>query len=164
WGAKVSFVGTFEKDRAKQLLFLAENGIKVRVWGQYWQDWQSKHPNLLIEGKGVFNEEYIKVLNSTQINLNFLRKANRDEHTSRSLEIPACKAFMLAERTDEHLHLFEEGKEAEFFDSQRELLNKAKYYLNHGEKRKCIAEAGLNRCITSGYSHQDRVKEMLKYV
>jgi spore maturation protein CgeB len=162
WGADVGFVGFFERDRAQQMLFLAQQGIKVRIWGFNWQAWVDKHPNLIVEGKPVFNEDFVKVLNATRINLNFLRKANRDRHTSRSLEIPACQGFMLAERTDEHLQLFEEGKEAEFFDSPEELLQKVKYYLTHDAELQRIAKAGRERCIKSGYSHRDRLNVMLE--
>jgi spore maturation protein CgeB len=164
WGAEVGFVGFFERDRAEQMLFLAEQGIKVRIWGFNWQDWVNKHPNLIVEGKPVFNEDFVKVLNATRINLNFLRKANRDRHTSRSLEIPACQGFMLAERTNEHLQLFEEGTEAEFFDSPEELCVKVKYYLTQETNRQRIAKAGRNRCVNSGYSHHDRLKEMLEKI
>jgi spore maturation protein CgeB len=101
------------------------------------------------------------VLNATRINLNFLRKINRDRHTSRSLEIPACQGFMLAERTDEHLQLFDEGQEAEFFESPQELLAKVKYYLTHEDLRKQIAKAGRDRCTGSGYSHHDRLEVIL---
>jgi spore maturation protein CgeB len=164
WGADVGFVGFFERDRAEQMLFLAQQGIKVRVWGFNWQDWQNKHPNLLVEAKPVFNQDFVKVLNATRINLNFLRKINRDRHTSRSLEIPACQGFMLAERTDEHLQLFTEGKEAEFFDSREELLQKVQYYLAHETERESIAKAGRERCLKSGYSHHERLKVMLEKV
>jgi spore maturation protein CgeB len=164
WGADVGFVGTFEEDRAEKMLFLAENGIKVRIWGNGWKRWIGKHPNLLVEGRPVYGLDYIKVLNATKINLCFLRKANRDLQTDRTMEIPACGAFMLAERTEEHLRLFEEGKEAEFFDvdNPKELLEKVKYYLTHEEERKKIAKAGRERCLKSGYSHHDRLKYMME--
>jgi spore maturation protein CgeB len=164
WGAEVGFVGFFERDRAEQMLFLAQNGVKVRVWGFNWEAWPHAHPNLILEGKPVLNEDFVKVLNATRINLNFLRKINRDRHTSRSLEIPACQGFMLAERTDEHLQLFDEGQEAEFFESPQELLAKVKYYLAHEDLRKQIAKAGRDRCIKSGYSHHDRLKVMLEQI
>ena len=161
WGAEVGFVGTFERERAEQMLFLAEQGIKVRVWGANWQTWKNRHPNLQVEGKAVYNKELIKVINSTKINLNFLRKTNRDLHTNRSLEIPACESFMLAERTDEHLQLFEQRKEAEFFSTPEELLDKVKFYLEREEERKYVAQLGRERCLKSGYSHHERLKAML---
>ena len=161
WGADVSFVGTFERDRAEKMLYLAEQGILVRVWGSNWQRWRKQHPNLRIEKRPVYNDDFIKVICSSKINLNFLRKANRDHHTSRSLEIPACQAFMLAERTDEHLQLFQEGKEAEFFDSKEELLSKVQFYLKDDDERNAIARAGRQRCLDSDYSHHDRLKVML---
>lgn len=161
-GAPVGFVGTFEADRAEAMLHLARNGIVVRVWGGGWPlHWRIRHPNLRIEGRPLRGDEYPTALCATGINLGFLRKLNRDRHTSRSFEIPACGAFMLAERTDEHLRLFEEGVEAEYFADSGELLEKVRFYLDHPEARSAIAEAGFRRCQRSGYSYRDRLPSML---
>ncbi|GAJ08655.1 unnamed protein product, partial [marine sediment metagenome] len=163
-GADVIFIGSFEEDRARQMLYLTENGIPVRIWGGRWQGWQNRHPNLIVEGRPIFGDDYIKALCASKIALCFLRKMNRDLQTDRTMEIPACGTFMLGERTREHLRLFEEGKEAEFFDSKKELLQKVRYYLHNEEERERIAEAGRRRCIESGYSHHDRLRYILDVV
>jgi spore maturation protein CgeB len=162
WGSDVGFIGTFEIDRAETMLFLAKQGIRIRIWGSNWQHWKYKHPNLVIEAQSIYQETFVKAINTTKINLNFLRKLNRDQHTSRSLEIPACGGFMLTERTEEHQQLFHEGKEAEFFDCPDELLSKLKYYLVQEDDRQKVAQAGRRRCLKSGYSHHDRLKLMLE--
>lgn len=163
-GADVIFVGSFEETRAEYMLYLAENGIKVRIWGCRWERWKGRHPNLIVEGQPLYEEDYVKALCASKIALCFLRKVNRDLQTSRTMEIPACGAFMLAERTEEHLRLFEEGEEAEFFESKQELLKKVRYYLQHEDERARIAEAGRKRCEISGYSHHDRLKYMFDIV
>lgn len=160
-GADVIFIGSFEQDRAQQMMHLAENDVPVRVWGACWEAWIGRHPNLTVEGRPVYESDYVKALCASKIALCFLRKANRDLQTDRTMEIPACGTFMLGERTQEHLRLFKEGKEAEFFDTKGELLEKVEYYLQHDEERERIARAGRRRCVKSGYSHHDRLEYML---
>lgn len=164
YGADVGFIGSYERERAESLLYLAESGLTVKVWGERWNRFKKSHPNLMIQYRALYGEDYVKVLCATRINLCFLRKMNRDRHTSRSIEIPACGGFMLAERTDEHLALFEDRKEAVYFSSDSDLLEKTKYYLNNENARNLIAKAGRERCMASGYSFHDRLSWMLNQV
>ena len=168
FGADVGFIGTFEQERASSMLYLAEHGIKVRIWGNGWQQFSKLHPhiNLQIENKPIYVQDYQKAICATKINLCFLRKLNRDLQTDRTMEIPACSAFMLAERTTEHLRLFEENKEAVFFDNSDndELLTKVKHYLAHDEERLSIALAGYQRCHRDDYSHEHRLRDVLKQI
>ena len=71
---------------------------------------------------------------------------------------------MLAERTDEHKALFEEDKEAVYFSSNEELLEKCRYYLEHEDERKAIAEAGWKRCLDSDYSNEGMIRKVLKVI
>jgi spore maturation protein CgeB len=75
------------------------------------------------------------------------------------VEIPACGGFMLAERTAEHLELFDEGLEAEFFASDDELIDKCRRYLGDEDARGAIARRGHERCIASGYSNAGRLRQ-----
>ena len=163
-GGEVGFIGSQENEREASLIFLAQNGIDIRIWGQWKKKLIKRHPHLHIMGESLWGDEYAKAISAFDINFCFLRKVNRDLQTTRSVEIPACAAFMIAERTDEHSRLFKEGIEAEFFDSNEELLSKTRYYLKHDEERKRIAAAGYQRCIKSGYSNQQRMQEVLNYL
>jgi len=163
-GGPVGFIGDYERNRASSMYHLSKKGIQVRVWGPNWQKCRLESQNLRVELQSLWGEDYAKAICSFDINLCFLRKANRDLQTTRSVEIPACGGFMLAERTQEHLELFQEGKEADFFDCDEELVDKVRYYLSHEEERKRIAAAGRERCLTSGYSNQDRLRKMFDLV
>jgi spore maturation protein CgeB len=155
FGSDIGFIGSFENSRAEKLLFLAENDLKVRVWGSGWNDWVDKHENLKVENLNLGGEDYIKAICANKINICFLRKTNIDRSTCRSVEIPSCGGFMLAERTKEHQEMLEENKEAVFFDinNKEELLQKARYYLNNFQERQHIALAARKRCLISKYSY-----------
>ena len=160
-GGDVGFIGTYEHERAEAMRFLAESGIPLRVWGDGWKPMQYPPSRMKIEYRSLYSDDYARACSSFKINLCFLRKINRDLQTTRSVEIPACGGFMLAERTPEHLELFKEGEEAEFFDGNEELLDKCRYYLEHETLRLRIAQNGLRRCIESGYSNDKRMERML---
>ena len=163
-GGDVGFVGAWEKERCESILFLVNNGIQVKVFGDgKWNEYRNAYPNLTVL-PGIFSEDYSKALQAFKISLCFLRKKNFDQQTTRTMEIPACGGFMLAERTEEHKELFEEGKEAVYFSSNEELLELCRYYLDHEDERKRIIASGLERCKTSGYSNEKTIKKMLDIV
>lgn len=163
-GGDVGFIGTFEMERGSMIRALAEAGFSVRVWGGDWHKLGRTPESLVLEHKPLYWDSFSRAVSSFRINLNFLRKKNRDLQTTRSVEIPACGGFMLAERTDEHLSLFEEGVEAEYFSSPEELVEKCRYYLANESKRRRIAQAGYERCVKSGYSNQRRLQAVFESV
>jgi len=163
-GGDVGFIGAWEKERCESIMFLVKNGIQVKVFGDgKWDEYKGKYDNLTIR-PSVFSDDYPKALSAFKITLCFLRKINRDQQTARTMEIPACGGFMLAERTQEHLELFKEGEEAVFFSSNKELLELCQYYLSNEKERLKIATAGLERCNSSGYSNEKTMQKMLKIV
>ncbi|MDA7568053.1 glycosyltransferase [Flavobacteriaceae bacterium] len=157
----VVFIGAKEQDRLEHLLYLAEHGIQVHIYGWVVKEPNPLHDNIIIHNRFLYEDEFCAAMGCSKISLNFLRKINRDLQTSRSVEIPACGGFMLAERTDEHMQLFKEGKEAEFFSSKEELLEKVNYYLQHDQERLAIAKAGYERCFKDSYTFENRMQGIL---
>ncbi|NOQ29826.1 MAG: glycosyltransferase [Helicobacteraceae bacterium] len=162
--ADVLFIGFGEKERFESINYLAKHGIKVTIYGANWhkKEFNNYHNNIKINDYPLFGKDYSNTISCSFINLCFLRKINRDLHTSRSIEIPACGGFMLAERTQEHRELFEEDKEAVYFSSNEELLDKVKYYIKNTNERKNIAQSGYNRCINSNYSYDNMLDKILE--
>jgi len=159
----VLFVGSFEKDRFKSLNYLASNGIKIDVFGNMWEKCKfSIHPNLIIHYKELINEDYVKAIYEAKITLGFLRQINKDTQTSRTFEIPASGGFMLMQRTSDHKRLFVEGKDAEYFSSNSELLYKVNYYLNNNNERESIAMNGRRKCLSENYDYDSRINKMIK--
>ncbi|HUR30986.1 MAG TPA: glycosyltransferase [Saprospiraceae bacterium] len=164
FGCDVGFIGSWERDRFDHILYLAQQGIKVVVRGVTWKKYKHTHPNLIVVSQNEWADEYAKVINGTKINLCFLKKLNRDLQTARSIEIPACGGFMIAERTVEHQKLFVENREAVFFSNREELLQQVKYYLTHENEREEIARNGYLKCIEAGYSNANMLKKIFSYL
>lgn len=154
----VGFVGSHERDRAQVIEFLARSGIPVTIRGNGWEAVERRQVPGITILPPVYGIDYARVISGTRINLTFLRKMNRDLQTTRTIEIPACGGFMLAERSDEHGRLFREGVEAVFFDRPEDLAEKIRYYLRHEAERAAIAAAGLARCVEADYSYEARLR------
>ncbi len=164
-GGPVGFIGDWEEHRERSMVRLAEAGIPVRVWGPRWtRKCAVRNSNLRLESGSLIGQEYAKAICAFDINLGFLRKINRDQSTTRSVEIPACGGFLLAERTIEHQSMFVEGDEAAFFGSDEELIDQCRSFLNDPVRRQRIAQAGRQRCIASGYDHLSRQRRLLEEI
>lgn len=163
YNSDVCFIGRYEPEYCHKVQMAHQIGVDVAVWGT-WGKYLITKPWLknVYRGEGVWHENYVKAICAAKIGLGFLSKKMPERVTQRSFEIPACGTFMLAERTEEHLSYFEEGKEAEFFDSDEELKDKIKYYLKNEEEREKIAAAGRERCVKSGYDNRKQMRRCLE--
>lgn len=186
WKCAVGFLGGWEPRREHLLHVVAAAGVELKIRGGYWDflrdgKWTPRRQVILKQlagsvrfrihrdeflgrawqGGEVYADDYARALTGAKIGLGLLRKVTPDQHTTRTFEIPACGSMLLADRTDEHRELFEEGKEAEFFASVPELVDKAKFYCADDSARLRIARAGYERCIDSKYAYIHRLAAAL---
>ena len=187
WKCTVGFLGGWEPRRERLLHAITTAGVHLKIWGGYWEflldgKWTMRRQIILrqLAGKEKFNfhrdaslarayqggevyaDDYARALTGSEIGLGFLRKVCPDQHTTRTFEIPACGSMLLADRTEEHQSFFEEGEEAEFFDSSEELVDKIKFYSMNESARRRIADKGHQRCRKSGYAYIHRLADALQ--
>jgi spore maturation protein CgeB len=163
YDSDVCFVGHTQPHYAQRLKALSTIGIKLRIWGNAWPAYARWHPWARgLVSSGLWGESYPVALACAKIGLGLLGKHIPETSTTRTFEIPATGTFLLAERTALHQQLFEEGKEAEFFSSDDEMIDKVKFYLAHDEARQRIAAAGRERCESSGYSSENLLRQVLE--
>lgn len=160
--SEVVFMGGCDADRIPFLVPLAEaKDLTVRLYGGYYR----RLPKLRHLHRGfAYGRRYRMVLSSTKVALCLVRRANEDGHVMRTFEIPACGAFLLAERTSEHQEMFVENKEAVFFDGPEEMLDKARFYARHEDLRQRIAHAGHVRVTKFPNTYCDRLGELMQQV
>jgi spore maturation protein CgeB len=189
WNCTGGFLGGWEPRRELFLHAIADARIDLKIWGGYWEflkdgrwtlrrSWILKQlaggesfsihsdPKLTpaLQGGEVYGDEYAQALSGAKINIGFLRKVCPDQHTTRTFEIPACGSMLLADRTDEHREFFAEGKEADYFSSIEEFVEKVKYYSNNPEAREAVAQAGRVRCIDGRYAYIHRLQTVLSQI
>lgn len=163
----ISFLGniSIKKQRVLERLCDKLPGVNLGIWGS--KSW-GRVPGLadFYRGPSVWGMEYAKAIQASKINLGLLFEGGSgapkgDQITARTFEIPAAGGFMLHERTEEAVQYFEDGKECVFYSNPDDLANKIRYYLDHPVERLEIAKAGHKRCLSSGYSVDDRVETVL---
>ncbi|MEI7451744.1 MAG: glycosyltransferase [Candidatus Falkowbacteria bacterium] len=160
----VIFIGHFEDDgRDEYIKMLLDANIDLKLFGPEWE--KSKHYKYFIKKLGSISslkDDYNLAINSAEIALVFLSSLNNDTYTRRVFEIIAAKVFMLSVYSDDLNGLFTENKEAVYFRSKDDLLNKVRFYLANPELRKNIAQAGYQRLMVDGHEVDDRVKEIIR--
>ena len=165
----VGVIATYTQQKEKLLskLVALKPDIDLQIWGNQWERCSSGNLSKFIKGAPLNGTSYAKALRAFRISLGIMSgevkgASQGDETTTRTYEIPACGGFMLHERTQEVLELFEEGKEVACFDSVKELAGKIDYYLAHPHERAAIAAAGHARCVPA-YSYDNRMKDIIRW-
>jgi hypothetical protein len=165
WGSDVVFAGHMEPDlRVECLTRVVRARLKCRIFGGA-AEWRSALPRDVYQAaRPIFHArggDYRRALCASKIGSCFFSKWNRDQYTIRSWEIPACGVFLLSERTPAMQEFYVEGREAEFFGSVEEFMDKVRFYLQNESARKRIAAAGYERVIASGNDIYSRMRQWL---
>lgn len=158
------FIGRKEKSYKMNIEYLYKNSFDISVYGKQWLGNSLVAAKPYIKGGNLVGSDYVNKINSAKIALGLLSKLFPETSTTRTFEITACGVLLLAERTDRHLELFEEDKEAIYFSTPSELAEKAKYYLKNDAIRERIALAGRLRCERSNYTNENIINLVLSLV
>lgn len=162
YSAEVCFVGTWMPERGPFMVRLLERGVPLSIWGDRWQkapEWNKLQA--VWRGPGVFNETYPKIVSASKVMLGLLSKGNRDLHTQRSLEIPRIGGLFCAERTSEHEKLFEDWKEAVFWNNADECSEVCLRLLSDPQAQERIRRAGQQRVLELQIGNEDICRQIL---
>jgi spore maturation protein CgeB len=163
WGCDVLFLGTWFPERGPFLLELIRLGVPLSIRGANWHkapEWNQLKAHW--KGGGIGGDDYAKAIQCAKVNLGMLSKENRDLHTTRSLEIPAIGALLCAERTEEHVAMYNEWEEALFWSNAQECAKACQFALADESRRSAIARAGLLRIKANGHYNEVIVASILE--
>jgi spore maturation protein CgeB len=163
WSHDVLFIGTWMPERGPFLQELLDAGVPLAIYGNSWQkapEWPALQSAW--QGPAIYGDDYIKALQLAKVSLGLLSKGNRDLHTTRTFEIPYAGGLLCAERTSEHLQLYQEDVEAVYWSDVTECIEKCQKLLHDDKMRTDIAEKGRIRCLRNGIFNEKVQKKILE--
>jgi len=114
---------------------------------------------------GISDPERSRLYCRTRIGINIhLSDTPRETGNMRMYEVPAHGMMLLSDKAglNAHERIFTPDKEAVFYDSTRDALEKLEYYLTHHEERERIARAGFDR-VHRDYDGETNLKNFLAW-
>jgi len=146
----VVFVGTYQgrEYRMKTLKFLIDNKVNLFYGGSECYDHLS-------------TEDYAEKYKTAKIALSFNNLPNANLTNARVFEVMSCGALLMEQKSEETEKLYIPGVDYVEWTDEIDLLNKIKYYLEHEDERKKIADSGHKKTIEL-YSAKTFWNEALK--
>lgn len=168
WGSPISFVGAGYHNRVQTFASLANYPFKI--WGSEWPNGKPFDRLVQEESRRIKPEEYIKIFNATDVNLNLHSSSERDGVdpsgdfvNPRTFELAASGSFQLCDNRQLLPELLEVGKEVITFSSREEMIEKMEYYLARPEERKQVCDRARAR-VLKDHSYDRRMEQMLSTI
>ena len=125
-------------------------GMPVDLFGNYWDGYERWH------GYVTDYQEIIRVFSQSRVCLNLSNPWHHNtmpQIKGRHFEIPQTGGFQLCTPADDLGSYFVEDKEIVVARSVQELIEKARWYLDHATEREAIAAAGRQRMLQEHQWH-----------
>ena len=168
WGSPLSFVGAGYHNRQQMFASLAHHPFKI--WGSEWPTCKPFDQMVQQGARRISAEEYVKIFNATEINLNLHSSTERDGVepngdfiNPRTFELAGCGAFQLVDERTLLPEALEIGREIITFNSFSDLTEKIQYYLEHPQERVEIAQRARARVLRD-HTYDKRIEQMLSVI
>jgi hypothetical protein len=171
----VTFVGNLGSKpeylpRRKFLQAILRNGIKFKWWGPRLPKKLSTIPLIIGKigrsygGRFVWGEEHAKISKLSKIYLGFDAQPHiRNSMSERMYIAVGCGAFYMCQHVEGIEEVLEPGKEIVTFQTEDEMIDMIRYYLENDDQRKKIARAGRQR-VLKDHTYEVRIRQMMQVV
>jgi len=158
------FVGHGEDDiRLDCFDAILKAGFNLKLAGSGFKPYSKNRLfNRLLPTHYLQPDEYYSAVKKANCNLCFYSSINRDIITTRVFEIVAMGGLLVCQRSSLVERIFEEGKEAFFFNTPDELVQIIEYLRNNIVMRNQVAKAGQVKLFKSNNESIDRARQILK--
>ena len=161
--AKVAFTGTWMEDRGEFIEYLLSEGIDVMVNGPRWDRYKGYERIKSRVRLGHLDQKtFFAAIAAADISIGLLSKGNLDLHTTRSMEIPALRSLLVAERTEDHEVLYEDGREAFFWSDPAECARVLKALVADPVAVERARHAGRARAVANNHFNEPLMKFVIE--
>lgn len=172
YGCDVSFVGCWspEKEDIISHILKKRRNLKLFVYGIGWKYASAGFRQALGQNlrPGVFGDELAIVYSASRVNLGLLSSGSsdpsvRDQTTVRTFQIPASRAFMIHEDTQEVRSYFRPDVEVMLFKDKDDLILKLDMAIGDKGLREAVGRKGYERCISVPYDYSNAARRIIRY-
>ena len=160
----VSLIGIWMPERGSLVSELIRRDVPLSIWGDRWEkDRNWKTIKKVWRGPKLHEaRHYCAAILSSKVCLGVLSKQNRDQHTTRSIEIPFIGGLLCAERTSEHQQMYVDKSEAFFWDDAIECAQLCHEILNDSLLRREVALQGHLRAMQCPYFNEKILRHIIE--
>jgi spore maturation protein CgeB len=101
------------------------------------------------------------IFSQSQVNLNISLRTIRTGIPLRVVDVLGCGGFLISNYQSELEEYFEIGQDLEVYGSIEELYEKVKFYLEHEDVRRQIAQNGFEK-VKRDFTFTDRLARILQ--
>ncbi len=175
YGCEVVTIGTLDRHpgylrRLHALNRLIREGFRVKWWGRKLSFRRNRLRDYLSPaaraygGRKVWGQTYARACRGARIFLAIPRHPERPGGLSnRAFWVTGLGTFYLSLYREGIENIFEVGREIVVFHDEDEMVQKARYYLEHREEREQIARAGQRRTLAD-YTNQQVFRRLFRLV
>lgn len=159
-----SFYGDFYFSRevaTRERFSALEKLAKVGEMTFYTHQKDTKIPGVHVKGGVNYETTMVKIFYLSKINLNMTIPSITSGLPLRVWDILGAGGFLLTNYQKELDDYFEENVDYVCYHNEQEMIEKAKYYLNHEEERLAISLNGYKK-VRDHHTYLHRMQQMLK--